>query len=436
MKILFLITVLLFATICNASFCHWNSGCPYKYFASKTSYNAIRGDIRDSLVKLKGCSPISIWGLFRHGKRYPSIGFGKKMEDALAIRNYIAASYEKGRSSLCAQDIEDLKNWPIDKKMFNGAKQLTTEGYEEMLGIGKRFKEAFPSLLDNLEKGSYSIRPALGHWIEDSAKAFIKGLNNKNVQAEKALSDSDIMDPYLTCGKYQKEVQHNPDIFAESEKYMLTPEYLAAKDRIQRRSGIDYTLTDTNITALYDLCRHTWSGVENKLSPWCALFTKDDLQILEYIQDLRSYYKNGYGTAQNEIFGQVPLAQLLQSFQKAKDGQGKNISAYFSHTTMLDMVYTALGLFKDSKPLSSSNRDRERKWRSSAISAFSVNLVAVLNRCTMKDEIDYNVVFYLNEEPIRSICADGICTWKEFEDKLSPFLNTKIDFCEFKSQPY
>lgn len=137
------------------------------------------------------------------------------------------------------------------------------------------------------------------------------------------------------------------------------------------------------MTALYDLCRHTWSGVESKLSPWCALFTKDDLQVLEYIQDLRSYYRNGYGTPQSETFGQIPLADLLRTFQKVKEGDGKKMTAYFTHATMLDMVYTSLGLFKDNKPLSSANRDRDRKWRSSANSAFSVNLVAVLNRYTI-----------------------------------------------------
>ncbi|CAG5040352.1 unnamed protein product [Parnassius apollo] len=436
MKIFFVITISLISNSCTASFCHWNSGCPYKYFASKSSYDSIRGDIRDSILKLKGCKAISVWGLFRHGKSYPSMNFGREMEDALAIKNYIISSYEKGHSSLCAQDIEDLRNWSIDKKIFSDYNNLTPEGHEELLGIGKRFKEALPALLENLEKDSYTFRPAFGIWIEDSAKAFVKGLKSRNVHIDNALSESDVMAPYLTCGKYQMDVLRNPNVFAEAAKYKANLDYLAAKDRIQRRSGIDYILTDTNITALYDLCRHTWSGVKNKLSPWCALFTKDDLQALEYIEDLKSYYKSGYGSPKSDVFGHIPLTDLLNNFRRTKDDGKKKITAYFTHATMLEMVYTALDLFKDSKPLSSANRDRERKWRTSFMAPCAVNLVAVLNRCVDNEVSDYNVVFYLNEEPIRSICADGICTWKEFEDKLSPFLNTTIDFCEFKSEPY
>ncbi|CAG5040361.1 unnamed protein product [Parnassius apollo] len=110
---------------------------------------------------IPGCKPISIWGLFRHGKRYPSMNFGREMKDALAIRDDIISSYKKGHSSLCAQ------------------------GYEELLGIGKRFKEALPALLGNLEKDSYTFRPSFGIKLENSAKAFVKGLKSRNV----ALSD-------------------------------------------------------------------------------------------------------------------------------------------------------------------------------------------------------------------------------------------------------
>lgn len=140
---------------------------------------------------ISGCEPVSIWGLLRHGKRYPSSRFGKSMNEALAIREDILSSYREGRSSLCAQDIEDLDAWVTDKKMFDSATELTPEGYEEMYGIGKRIRHTFANLLDKLDK--YTFRPAYGKWIEDSAKAFIKGFNNNKIHPEKSLSESDVM---------------------------------------------------------------------------------------------------------------------------------------------------------------------------------------------------------------------------------------------------
>lgn len=153
-----------------------------------------------------------------------------------------------------------------------------------------------------------------------------------------------------------------------------------AKDRIQRRLGIDNELTNENITALYDLCRFTWSGLNNNISPWCALFTTGDLQVMEYIGDIKHYYKNGYGTPMNELLGQIPMADLLTKFQEAKSGNGKKIVTYFTHATMLDMVYTSLKLFKDDKPLLGSIRNHDRKWRSSKFSTFAANLIVELNR--------------------------------------------------------
>lgn len=152
------------------------------------------------------------------------------------------------------------------------------------------------------------------------------------------------------------------------------------KDRMQRRIGIDYTLTDVNITALYDWCRYTWEGSENKVSPWCALFTTEDLKVLEYADDLKHYYENGYGTQTNELFGKIPLADLLNQFQEVKDGKGKKIVTYFTDTTMIEMVYTALNLFNDENPLNGARKDPKRKWRNSKLSPFSSNLFAVLNR--------------------------------------------------------
>nr|XP_034824315.1 multiple inositol polyphosphate phosphatase 1-like [Maniola hyperantus] len=432
----FLAILLLYINNATSNYCYWNTGCPYKYLSTETAYNSVRGDIRDSVIKLTGCEPVSIWGIYRHGKRKPSTFFSDKMKAALPIKNLIVDSYKKGHSSLCAQDVENLQNWEYNSKFFDGKPDVTEEGRKEMIGLGKRLKEAFPELLHDLPKGSYTFRSAKGIWIEKSIDSFVSNLSNQKLVIEAAKTGMDVMSPYATCGFYQNKVQHNPDIYAESEKYLRSSEFLATKDRIQRRSGIELSLTEENITALYDLCRYTWSAVDCKISPWCALFTKDDLEVLEYAQDLRHYYRNSYGTAVNEVFGKVPLGDLFTSFENVSKGGGKKIVAYVTHATMLDQIYTTLGLFKDSKPLTGAHRDRDRKFRTSKISVFSANLVAVLNRCVKKGSEEYNVVFYLNEEPIRSICEEGVCSWEDFDTRLRPFVNATIDFCGETTEHY
>lgn len=152
---------------------------------------------------------------------------------------------------------------------------------------------------------------------------------------------------------------------------------MQVRERIQKRTGIQYVLTDKNVTALYDLCRYSW--VDYKGSPWCALFNEEDLAVMEYIGDLRHFYRNGYGTPVNQIFGQITMADLYETFVNTNISHRK-LTAYFTHATAMDMAYSALGWFKDDVPLTSAYRDPNRKWRSSTTGALGGNLIAVLNR--------------------------------------------------------
>ncbi|XP_047986193.1 multiple inositol polyphosphate phosphatase 1-like [Leguminivora glycinivorella] len=395
-----------------SSFCYWNTACSYRYFSTKTPYNAVRGDIRDSVINLPECEPISIWGIFRSGRTYPDPKSAIKMKEAIAIRDLVVSSYEKGRCSLCAQDIDNLRDWAIDKDMFDKTSALHDEGRKEMFGVASRLKEVY-TLLKELDRANYAFRSTQHRWVKESAKAFMEGLGNKNL----------VMDE-LTSDAIKTDVEEDPAWNKEMNKYTISPDYLAAKDRIQRRLGLDYSLTSDNITALYDLCWYTWSGLNNKASPWCALFTTEDLKVLEYIGDLEHYYKDGHGRQSTNMNNQIPLPDLLETFQLAKSGKGRKITACFTRSRIMDMVYAALGWFKDSKPITAADKKRDRLWRTSRINPHAANVVMVLNRCAFKKTSDYHVMFYLNEEPLRSVCEGGICSWTEFEKLLTPFRET------------
>ncbi|CAG9785009.1 unnamed protein product [Diatraea saccharalis] len=431
MQILFLICFCLYISFVNSLFCFWNSGCPYRHFSTKTPYNLVRGDIRDSQIKVKGCKPVSIWSLYRNGKSYPDKETANHMENAVSIRNYIAESYTKGKCSLCAQDVDNLINWKMDTKLFKGINALTDEGYQEMYSIANRLKATFPDLFSHLKENEFVFRPTAAGRIEESARAFVNGIDDRLFIENVKINDT--ITPYTSCGKYESEVKSNPKTYEEAANYQKSSEYLAMKDRVERRTGLDFKLTDENVTALYDLCRFTWSGINGIASPWCALFTSEDLQVLEYVEDLNQYYKNGHGSPTNVLFGRIILTDLLKTFQRSKAGEGKKITTYFGQSTAIDMALSSLGLFKDKEYLRSSKRNRDRKWKSYKMSSFSANIMAVLSRCNLNGKDDYTVVFYLNEEPIKSICLEGICPWNEFEEKFKPFLDTDTSFCDFNA---
>ncbi|XP_023934988.2 multiple inositol polyphosphate phosphatase 1-like [Bicyclus anynana] len=427
-KFIFLILFYNF-TAGTSKDCYWNADCVYKYFSSKTPYNLVRGDIRDSKVNIEGCEPISIWAIIRHGKRSPGVDFARNMLEALVLRDYITTSHSQGKGSMCTQDVENLRDWELDNGLFERQHMLTAEGYQEIMGIGRRLKEAYKELLTDLEDESYSLRPAYGHWVEDGVEGFVKGVSNESLLVENSNSQYDIMAPYEACPMYMVGVKQNPATYKESKKYQRSPEFTALIDGIQKRTGIDYVLTNTNITSLYDLCRYTWSDKDYTGSPWCALFTKEDLSMIEYYSDLRHYYRNGHGTPMNERFGRIPMGDLYKTFVNAKVNKHRKLTTYFTHATMMDMLYSALGWYRDKFPLTALYRDPNRKWRSTMTAPFGGNLIAVLNRCLIDNKEDYKIVFYSNEKLVTSMCDNGVCSWQQFENQFRPFLNASIDFC-------
>lgn len=133
------------------------------------------------------------------------------MKAALVIKDYVVSSHERGNCSLCAQDVENLQKWQVNKDMFDKPFQLTKEGYLESEGIGRRLKQAFPKLLAKLDKNDYEFRPAPGAWMADSAKAFVDGLYDRQLTVQPPRTDFDILSvskvlyfSFLSCNLFDQ----------------------------------------------------------------------------------------------------------------------------------------------------------------------------------------------------------------------------------------
>ncbi|XP_060801098.1 multiple inositol polyphosphate phosphatase 1-like [Amyelois transitella] len=372
------------------------------------------------------CDAISIWGLFRHGQRNPGIKYSENIEHVIDIRKDLIKRHKEGKGSLCVQDVENLADWKVNPRMFTDLHDTTEEGLYEMHGIAKRLKEAYKNLIGDLQPETYTFRSSFQPYIRLCIDSFLEGLGQPDLKVDE-IRRRDIMSAFDDCKRYKKFVKHNQTTFSLAYQYQTTAEYLKSKENVQKRIGINYELTNEEFISLYDLCRYTWSAVDDKPSPWCALFDEEDLKIQEYYEDLRLYYRNGYGNPWNIEFGRIPLADLLKTFQLEKEKPRKKITAYFSHATMLSMTYSALGLFKDDKPLTPYNRDDHRKWRTSEHALFGGSLIAVLNKCNKKAPDDFVVEFYMNEKPLEELCNHGICTWDEFQEMLRPSKNKTFE---------
>lgn len=150
---------------------------------------------------------------------------------------------------------------------------------------------------------------------------------------------------------------------------------------------------------MYENCRYDKSRYLDKMSPWCAVFTKKQLFIMDYYEDLGIFYKRGYGSELHPKLGCMPLKHLLETFIKTtSDTKGRaavpKVVAMFTHDSMIDMFFTALDFVNDRRMLEASDYEDlliNRKYSTSMNTPFGANVVVVLHELVF-----YFIVFFFN----------------------------------------
>lgn len=70
-----------------------------------------------------------------------------------------------------------------------------------------------------------------------------------------------------------------------------------------------------DVQLIWTMCRYDKALNYNNTSPWCAAFSKPDHLVLEYLEDLESYYHDGYGHLINVEQACNPVVDLLRYFK-------------------------------------------------------------------------------------------------------------------------
>lgn len=111
------------------------------------------------------------------------------------------------------------------------------------------------------------------------------------------------------------------------------------------------------------------------------------------------------------------------------------VTAYFSHSTMLLMMFTAFGNYYDPLPLLASNYDQQqnRQFKTNKISPYAANFAAVKYECSLSKP---KILFLHNQQPLSmNWCKLGsICTIDEIRKfyENSAMKNCPCDICNKK----
>lgn len=184
------------------------------------------------------------------------------------------------------------------------------------------------------------------------------------------------MRPYDKCPEWNKQQEMYKGNDSEYFKFQNTDIFKNTLGAISIRLGFKYTLHANQVEDIWDMCRYDQSWFLQEDSPWCAAFTPEHVKVLEYLEDLKYYYKSGYGSSLNNNIMCGAVQDLMSNL---KNNGTPNVVAYFSHASAVQLMLTALGYAKDGESLRADNYDqmKNRKWRTSVISPFASNLAVV-----------------------------------------------------------
>lgn len=415
--------------------CYADNRNPYLYYGTKTAYEFVYE--KKAIPPIPSCTPKQVWLVARHGTRYPAASVITALKTLEDTRNQIIYNHEQRKNGeLCDKDLENLKRWSINITE-DQSDTLTQQGHEDLFLLAKRIKTDFPEVLDwSYSQDRYEFRHTDTQRSQASCESFIKGMfgsDTTNVYVPPPIPNDQMLCPYSNCTVWEKTIA---ELTQEKKRFQETALMKNVIHNVSHRLGFLYNLSMESVSKIYDMCRYDKAFNFTNLSPWCAAFTKNELQILEYNQDIFYYYKSGYGADINLRLGCPLVKDMIERFSKLEDSTSSNPSGifYFAHGAQLNMLSSRLGFNKDSQPLTHENYNvmTKRKFRSSLILPFTANIMAVFYKCTLGEE--NQVMFYQNERVVDyEGCLVGLCSWKYIKAKFADIIkseNCNVDFCK------
>jgi hypothetical protein len=373
--------------------------------------------------------------LSRHGARDPTLSKTTAYNATIAKIQANVRTYQ-GKYAFLANYTYTL-----------GADQLTLFGEQEMINSGVKFYNRYSSLT---AQNVPFVRAASENRVVVSAQNFTQGYHTA-----KASSGADQYYPYpITiisedagsnntlnhglCTKFENGP--NKNIASSAQAKWANVFVPAIQSRLNNDlQGANLTISDT--IAIMDLCPYNTVASDNgSVSDFCALFTEAEFHQYNYYQTLNKYYGYSYGNplgpTQGVGFANELIARLTNTSVQDNTSSNRTLDsdpttfplglplyADFSHDNDMTAIYSALGLFNGTTPLSNTTIT-EAEQANGYSSAWTVPFAAraYFEKLSCSDYAGEYVRVIINDRviPLKQCGGDdyGRCTLSAFIDSL------------------
>lgn len=392
------------------------------HLGTKTPYRLV-ANTDTAKLDFEGCEAQKIWMIVRHGTRNPSADLIIKMNDRLPeIRDLILENNSEPSERLRNSDLYALRKW---KSRLEESDEtiLAHEGEDEMLELAERMQARFPSLFPSTYSNtSYYSKYTASQRTKASAKYFAAGLfgrqSVRDVWYPKPSKRDPILRFYKLCSRWKNEIKDNPKSIEQMKQFEKSPHMLQAIESVNKELNLENDLVLEDVHLMYMTCAFETAWNRKKKSPWCSALTPQALKAIEFAEDLKYYYRDGYGYELTYAQACTAFNDMINYFES--DSKYPKATVYFTHSGTLLKMLAHLGLYKDPKALTKVSFDsNDHKWRVSKIDAFGTNLAFVLYRCDQKQK-----VVVLHQERITQLPnCDDMCDLQNIKQHYSNSIN-------------
>ncbi|KAE8829320.1 hypothetical protein HRS9122_09135 [Pyrenophora teres f. teres] len=321
-----------------------------------------------------GCKVDLAASFSRHGSRYPDTGAYKQWVD---LYKYIQAA---GDFEVTNEKLAFLKTWePVLSNPGAQIANLSPTGWKELHEMGTTLRLRYPDLYEyNTPFTMWANYYKSGPRVRDSARLFAQGFigpNATDLTTIYALNASDpsswgnSLAPSDLCKAYNDE--GGSPVKPMWDAIYLPP--ITARLNAQIQGGLN--LTQSQVELFPYLCGFE-TQITGRRSPFCDIFTREEILQYEYAQDLRYWYGTGLGS-DIEKYQMLPVVDMaVQRFVDGPNATYKlgndtftppKVMASFSNDGQINQLAAAISVFDDQQPLPGNMSLPDRLFRSSQI---------------------------------------------------------------------
>ncbi|XP_065494908.1 multiple inositol polyphosphate phosphatase 1 [Caloenas nicobarica] len=413
------------------------------YFGTKSRYEEVNPYlVRDPLSlgptaaasRLPAaCAPLQLRAVLRHGTRYPTAGQIRRLGElhARLLRRPAAACPAAAA----------LAGWQMwYEESLDG--RLAPQGRRDMESLARRLAARFPALF--AARRRLVLASSSKHRCLQSSAAFRRGLGPSlslgGDEVEVQVNDA-LMRFFDYCAKFVALVEENDAAMCQVNAFKEGPEMRKVLEKVASALCLPAEELNADLVQVAFLTCSYELAIKNVTSPWCSLFSEEDAKVLEYLNDLKQYWKRGYGYDINSRSSCILFQDIFEHLDEAveESKSSKPISSplivQVGHAETLQPLLALMGFFKDDEPLKANNyiRQMHRKFRSGRIVPYAANLVFVLYHCdhVKTSEEEYQVQMLLNEKPLVFLHSNE--TVSTYAD-LRGYYKDILENCHFKEE--